>query len=172
MSIYFVDAIIGLVVAIGIFIDAVGLLREAISASRGEEEDYSEYKLPLEECWEENKKMAFQNWILYILWGGQQRKREEIVSSLGHAFKPENYIPVLSELNATVKEVHDFDEIFDELIEPLEKEKLLTLEEEVYTLSDVGDRYLKDFMANFDYYDVHLSDTILLAMAEDAENPQ
>lgn len=171
-GIYFVDALIALFISIGIFKDAVDLLREAISASRGEEEDYSEYKLPLEECWEENKKMAFQNWILYILWGGQQRKREEIVSSLGHAFKPENYIPVLSELNATVKEVHDFDEIFDELIEPLEKEKLLTLEEEVYTLSDVGDRYLKDFMANFDYYDVHLSDTILLAMAEDAENPQ
>ncbi len=55
-GIYFVDAIIGLFVGAGIFRDAVGLLREAISAQRGEEEDFSEgYKLPMETCWEENK---------------------------------------------------------------------------------------------------------------------
>lgn len=169
-GIYFVDALIALFISIGIFKDAVDLLREAISARKGEEEDYSEYKLPLEECWEQNKKMAFQNWILYILWSGQKKTRPEIVSSLDTVFTPDNYIPVLSELNATVKEVHDFDTIFDDLISPLEKEELLILEEEVYALSDAGSKYLHDFMGNFDYYDVHLSDTILLAMAEDSSN--
>ena len=69
-GIYFVDAIIGLVVAAGIFIDSVSLLREAISAQKGGEENYSEkYNLPLQECWEENKLIAFRNWILYALWG-------------------------------------------------------------------------------------------------------
>ena len=63
-GIYFVDALIALFISIGIFKDAVDLLREALSARKGEEEDYSQYKLPLEECWEDNKKMAFQNWIL------------------------------------------------------------------------------------------------------------
>ncbi len=167
-GIFFVDALIALFISIGIFKDATDLLREAISARKGEEEDYSKYKLPLEECWEDNKKMAFQNWILYILWSGEKKTREEIVSSLGTAFTPDNYIPVLSELNATVKEVHDFDEVFDDLVSPLEEEKLLILEKEVYTLSDAGSKYLKNFMSNFDYYDVHLSDTILLAMAEDS----
>jgi len=169
-GIFFVDALIALFIAIGIFKDAVDLLKDAISARRGEEEDYSGFKLPLEECWEDNKKMAFQNWILYILWGGNKKTKNEIVSSLGTAFTPNNYIPILSELNATVKEVHDFDAIFDELIEPLKQEELIKLEEEIYTLSNAGDKYLKDFMANFDYYDVHLSDTILLAMAEDEKS--
>jgi len=66
-GIYFVYAIIGFFVAAGIFIDAVGLLRETISSRKGEKEDYSQYKLPLEECWEENKLMAFRNWILYVI---------------------------------------------------------------------------------------------------------
>jgi len=165
-GVYFVDALIALFIAIGIFRDATDLLREAISVRKGEEEDYSHYKLPLEETWEGNKMMAFQNWILYILWG-KHRTRPEIVSSLGSVFSPDNYIPVLSELNATVKEVHDFDEIFDDLVVPLKKEELLILEEEVYTLSDSGSQYLENFLSNFDYYDVHMSDTILLSMAED-----
>lgn len=171
-GIYFVDALIALFISIGIFKDATDLLREAISASKGEEEDYSEYKLPLEKCWVDNKKMAFQNWILYILWSGKKKTRTEIVSSLDGAFNPDNYIPVLSELNATVKEVHDFDEIFDDLVNPLEKEELLLLEEEIYILSDAGSKYLEKFMSNFDYYDVHMTDTILLAMAEDSSNQQ
>lgn len=116
--------------------------------------------------------MAFQNWILYILWSGQKKTRPEIVSSLKTVFSPDNYIPVISELNAAVKEVHDFDEIFDDLVIPLEKEELLLLEEEIYALSDAGSNYLENFMSNFDYYDVHMSDAILLAMAEDSGSQQ
>jgi len=171
-GIYFVDSLIALVIAIGIFKDATDLLKEAISARRGEEEDYSHYKLRLEETWECNKMMAFQNWILYILWSGQKKTRPEIVSSLKTVFSPDNYIPVISELNAAVKEVHDFDEIFDDLVIPLEKEELLLLEEEIYALSDAGSNYLENFMSNFDYYDVHMSDAILLAMAEDSGSQQ
>ena len=171
-GIYFVDAIIALFISIGIFKDATDLLREAISASKGDEEDYSQYKLPLEECWENNKMMAFENWILYILWSGELKKREEIVSSLQEAFNPENYIPVLSELNATCKENHDFEELFEVLMKDLREEKLLILEGEDYILTDSGSKYLKDFMSNFDYYDIHMSDTILLAMAEDVQNPK
>ena len=170
-GIYFVDSLIALFISIGIFKDATDLLREAISARKGEEEDYSQYKLPLEECWEDNKMMAFQNWILYILWSGERKTRPEIVSSLQGAFTPDNYVPVLSELKATTQEVHDFDRIFESLVTPLEGEKLLSLEEDYYLLTDSGSKYLKDFMSNFDYYDVHLSDTILLAMADDSSNP-
>jgi hypothetical protein len=36
-------------------------------------------------------------------------------------------------------------------------------------LTDSGGKYLEEVMANFDYYDVHISDTILLAMAEDVK---
>ena len=171
-GIYFVDSLIALFISIGIFKDAVDLLREAISARKGEEEDYSHYKLPLEECWEGNKKMAFQNWTLYILWIGDRKTRVEIVSSLESAFNPENYIPVLSELNATCKETHDFEGGFEELINPLKEEKLIESDGEHYTLTENGVRYLEDFMSHFDYYDVHMSDTILLAMAEDESQPQ
>ncbi len=175
-GIYFVDAVIGLFVGAGIFRDAVGLLREAISAQKGEEEDYSqEYKLPLQECWEENKLMAFRNWILYALWAEELKTRPEIISSLKRAFHPDNYIPVLSELNATCKEHYDFEGQFEILIHPLKDHKLLIIEiEEIekYSLTEKGDKHLKSFLNNFRYYDVHYSDRILLAMTQDTKiNP-
>ena len=170
-GIYFVDALIALFISIGIFKDAVDLLREAISARKGEEEDYSQYKLPMEECWEDNKIRAFQNWILYILWTGDRKTREEIIASLEQAFDPNNYIPVLSELNAACSDVHDFEGDWEKMTDPLKEFKLLALEEEYFLLTENGSHYLQDFMSNFDYYDVHMSDTILLAMAEDESKP-
>jgi len=171
-GIFFVDSLIALFISIGIFKDAVDLLREAISARKGEEEDYSQYKLPMEECWEDNKIRAFQNWILYILWTGDRKTQKEIIASLEQAFNPKNYIPVLSELNATCSEVHDFEGDWEKMTGPLKELELLALEEEYFLLTDNGSQYLKDFMRNFDYYDVHMSDTILLAMAEDESLPQ
>ena len=167
-GIYFVDAVIGLFVGAGIFRDAVGLLREAISAQRGEEEDYSqEYKLPLQECWEENKLMAFRNWILYALWAEELKTRPEIVSSLERAFHPENYIPVLSELKATCTECYDFEGQFEGLIYPLKEHELLIEEIEEYSLTEKGGKHLETFLNNFRYYDVHYSDRVLLAMTQD-----
>lgn len=167
-GIYFVDAVIGLVVGAGIFRDAVGLLREAISAEKGEKEDYSEeYKLPLEECWEENKLIAFRNWILYTLWDEKPKTRKEIIESLHKAFHPDNYIPVLSELKATCSDKYDFEEKFEALIMPLKDNELLIEEIEEYQLTEKGGKHLKHFIKNFKYYDVHRSDELLLAMSRD-----
>ena len=167
-GIYFVDALIGLFVGAGIFRDAVSLLREAIFAERGGEEDYSkEYKLPLQECWEENRLIAFRNWILYLLWEDQQRTRKEIVSSLDSTFHPDNYIPVLSELKATGSKPYDFDGKFKNLVKPLIEEELLMEEIEEYLLTEKGEEHLKHFINSFNDYDVHRSDAILLAMARD-----
>lgn len=166
-GIFFVDSLIALFISIGIFKDAVDLLREAISARKGEEEDYSKYKLPMEKCWEDNKIRAFQNWILYILWTGDRKTQKEIITSLEQAFNPSNYIPVLSELDATCSEVHNFEGDWEKITGPLKELELLALEEEYFILTKNGNQYLQDFMSNFDYYDVHMSDTILLAMAED-----
>lgn len=170
-GIYFVDAIIGLVVAIGIFIDAVGLLREAISARKGEEEEYSaKYKLPMETCWEENRLLAFRNWILYVLWGKSPKTRQEIIQSLHSAFHPDNYIPVLSELKANCTEIYDFEEKFEILIKPLQDDELLIEEIEKYHITEKGGKHLEHFMTNFKYYDVHRSDEVLLAMARDEKD--
>ena len=170
-GIYFVDALIGLFVGAGIFRDAVSLLREAIFAERGGEEDYSkEYKLPLQECWEENRLIAFRNWILYLLWEDQQRTRKEIVSSLDSTFHPDNYIPVLSELKATGSKPYDFDGKFKNLVKPLIEEELLMEEIEEYLLTEKGEEHLKHFINSFNDYDVHRSDAILLAMARDESN--
>lgn len=167
-GIFFVDALIGLFVGAGIFRDAVSLLREAIFAERGGEEDYSkEYKLPLQECWEENRLIAFRNWILYLLWEDQQRTRKEIVSSLDSTFHPDNYIPVLSELKATGSKPYDFDGKFKNLVKPLIEEELLMEEIEEYLLTEKGEEHLKHFINSFNDYDVHRSDAILLAMARD-----
>jgi Co/Zn/Cd efflux system component len=169
-GIYFVDAIIGLVVGAGIFKDAVGLLREAISAQRGEEEDYSqEYKLPLEACWEENKLLAFRNWILYVLWDKSAETREDIITSLHQAFHPDNYIPVLSELNATCTEKYDFEEKFEVLVKPLKDHELLVEEIREYRITDKGGKHLESYIKNFKYYDVHRSDELLLAMSREQQ---
>jgi len=171
-GIYFVDALIGLFVGAGIFRDAVSLLREAISAQKGAEEDYSqEYKLPLEECWEENKLIAFRNWILYTLWSKESKTRPEIVSSLKRAFHPENYIPVLSELNATCSQDYDFEGKFEILVQPLKDHELLIEEIEEYNLTKKGEEHLKIFIHNFKNYDVHRSDAILLSMTRDEKIP-
>ncbi len=172
-GIYFVDAIIGLGVAAGIFIDSIGLLREAISARQGVKEDYSEeYSLPLQQCWEENKLIAFRNWILYVLWEESLKTQPEIVSSLEKAFHPENYIPVLSELKATCSETYDFKGNIDNLMKPLKEQELLMEEIEKYLLTGKGEKHLKNFIHNFKYYDVHRSDEILLAMTRDEKTPE
>jgi Co/Zn/Cd efflux system component len=171
-GVYFVDALIGLFVGANIFKDAVGLLREAISAQKGEEENYSEeYKLPLEKCWEENQLLAFRNWILYTLWAKESRTRPEIIRSLKRVFNPENYVPVLSELKATCSGHYDFEREFENLIHPLKKHELLIEEiEEEYYLTEGGEKHLKKFISHFKYYDVHESDAILLAMAQDGKS--
>jgi hypothetical protein len=168
-GIYFVDALIGLIVGANIFKDAVGLLREAISAQKGEEEDYSqEYKLPLEKCWEENQLVAFRNWILYTLWAKESKTRPDIIRSLKRVFHPDNYIPVLSELKATCSGHYDFEGEFDTLIHPLKKHEFLIEEvEEEYYITENGEKHLEKFIKHFKYYDVHESDAILLAMAQD-----
>jgi len=167
-GIYFIDALIGLFVGIGIFRDAINLLREAIFAVRGGVEDYSkEYKLPLQECWQENRLIAFRNWILYLLWEGQLRTREEIISSLGITFHPKNYIPILSELKATCMEPYDFDSKFPNLVKPLIEEELLIEKIEEYLLTEKGEEHLKNFINSFNNYDIRRSDTLLLAMARD-----
>jgi Co/Zn/Cd efflux system component len=168
-GVYFVDAAIGLIVGANIFKDAVGLLREAISAQKGDEADYSEeYKLPLEKCWEENQLVAFRNWILYTLWAKESKTRPDIIISLKRVFHPDNYIPVLSELKATCSGHYDFEGQFDDLIHPLKENELLVEEiEEEYYLTKDGEEHLKKFIDHFKYYDVHESDAILLAMAQD-----
>lgn len=169
-GIYFVDALIGLLIGANIFKDSISLLREAISAQKGDEEDYSqEYKLPLQQCWEENKLIAFRNWILYTLWAKESKNRADIINSMERVFHPDNYIPVLSELKATVTEHYDFEGHFDNIINPLKQEELLIEEIEEYVLTQKGEEYLKNFMHNFKYYDVHKSDTILLTMSHDTE---
>lgn len=171
-GIYFVDAVIGLVVGAGIFRDAVGLLREAISAEKGGEKDYSEeYSLPLQDCWEENKLIAFRNWILYTLWEKETPKtRQEIISSLHKAFHPDNYIPVLSELKATCNNKYDFEEKFEVLVKPLKDNEFLIEKIEEYHITEKGGKHLEHFISNFKYYDVHRSDEILLAMSRDEKD--
>lgn len=170
-GIYFVDAIIGLVVAIGIFADSIGLLKEAILAQKGEEEDYSvRYKLPMETCWEENRLLAFRNWILFLLSRESPKTRQEIIQSLHSVFHPDNYIPILSELKANCTERYDFEEKFEILIKPLKDDELLIEEIERYHLTEKGGKHLEHFITNFKYYDVHRSDEILLAMARDERN--
>ena len=80
---------------------------------------------------------------------------------------------MLTELKATCSVKYDFGENFEKLIKPLIEHELLIEEEEIkkLLLTEKGQKYLKDFINNYKYYDVHRSDEILLAMTRDEKVP-
>jgi hypothetical protein len=166
-GIYYVDAIIGLFIALGIFHDALGLTREFISSRKGADDDYSEYSFPFEACLEKSDLAAFRNWILYITANQIAKTRGEIITSLERVFHPDNYIPVISELKTTCREPFNFSGTFDDLLGPLKEHELIIEESAEFRLTAKGKDHLQRFIDNFKYFDVHRSDRIMLALSQD-----
>jgi hypothetical protein len=164
-GILFVDALIGAFVAARIFLDAVGLLRDAVKSARGGEADLSRYPMPFETHWERLREEAFRIWILFAVHREGLRTKGEIVRSLESVFSSPGYIPVLSELQVAEPEAADFDGRFADLVQPLISGGLLDLDGESYSATEAGIAYLASFRTSFRYYDVHISDSLLLSMA-------
>ena len=144
-GIHFIDALIGAFIAIRIFIDGIELSKEALSSIRGEETDFSKYKIPLEKHWHLSKIESFRIWILYSIKKDNLTSKEEIINSLEETYKPQ-YIPILSEFKFNLGEGFDFEEKFNDLIEPLLDKKLLIKEDNKFIITKAGkDRVDKVF---------------------------
>jgi cation diffusion facilitator family transporter len=144
-GIHFIDALIGAFIALRIFIDGIELSKEALSSIRGEETDFSKYKIPLEKHWQLSKIESFKIWILYSIKKDNLTSKEEIINSLEETYKPQ-YIPILSEFKFNLGEGFDFKEKFNDLIRPLSDKKLLIKEDNKFIITKAGkDRVDKVF---------------------------
>jgi len=157
-GIYYVDAIVGAVVAFRIFTDAVGLLKDAIHSMKGEETDLHKYKTPVGDYVQDGKMKAFRIWVIYAVWSRKIMTKEDIINSLDNMYT-KTYIPVLSELNLIPEDKIGFISEFDRIIDPLVKRKFISPDGNNYTVTESGIKHFNDL---FRYYDVHYSDLLML----------
>lgn len=150
-GIHFVDALIGAFIAIRIFIDGIGLLREALSSIKGEEIDFSKYEIPFEKKWHLSKLETFRSWILFSVKEDDLKNRNELVTALERTFKP-RYVPILSEFKFSLGEDFDFEEEFDNLIKPMLDEKLLIKEENKFILTGEGKKRVNKVFSSMRYH--------------------
>ena len=136
-GICFVDALIGAFVATRILIDGFGLSKEAFYSIRGEETDFSKYKIPLERHWRLNKLETFRTWILYSIKEDGLNTKEGLIDSLERAFRPK-YTPILSEFRFSLGKGFDFEKEFDNLIKPLLEEKFIIKRDKNFILTEDG----------------------------------
>jgi cation diffusion facilitator family transporter len=160
-GIYYIDAVVGAVVAFRIFIDAVGLLKDAVHSMKGEETDLHKYKTPVGDYVEEGKMKAFRIWVIFAIWARELVRKEEILYSLENMYT-KTYIPVLSELNLIPEDKIGFTNEFDQIMDPLLKRNFIAIDNEKYHVTESGIKRFKHFNDLFRYYDVHYSDLLML----------
>jgi cation diffusion facilitator family transporter len=160
-GIYYIDAVVGAVIAFRIFTDAVGLLKDEVHSMKGEETDLHKYRTPVGDYVEEGKMKAFRIWVIFAILARELKNEEKIVGSLEEMYT-HTYIPVLSELNLIPEEKIGFKNEFDKIMDPLLKRKFIVKENGNYQVTESGIKRFKHFNDLFRYYDVHLSDLFML----------
>jgi Co/Zn/Cd efflux system component len=150
-GVQFVDALIGGFVATRILVDGVKLSKETIASIRGEEVDLKKYELPFEKHWELSKLETFRTWILYSVKELKLETRAELVHELERTFKPA-YVPILSEFQFSLGKGLDFEASFDNLVNPLIKDELLTKQNGDFLLTDKGEKRIAELTRNLRYH--------------------
>jgi len=136
-GIYFVDALIGAFVASRILMDGFGLSKEVLSSVKGEEIDFSKYKMPLEGHRHLSRLETFRAWILYSMKEDNLTTKKELIKSLKRSFKPK-YTYILSEFRFRPAIDINFEKEFDNIIEYLLEENFITKNGENFTLTEDG----------------------------------
>lgn len=137
-GIHFVDALIGAFVAFRIFLYGYGLAREVISTIRGVKTDFSKYEMPFEAQSHLSKLETFKIWILYSIKENNLNTKPELINSLERTFHPE-YIPKSYDFRFNhLGQPFDFEEEFDNLIEPLIDKKFLIKKNDQFFLTEKG----------------------------------
>jgi Co/Zn/Cd efflux system component len=141
-GVYWIDAVVGAFIAVRITLDGVGLTKEAIKMRRGEQPEFSKYKLPFEKEIAKRRLDNFRNWIIYAIQNEKLSTKKELVDSLEKAFRP-SYMPAVFNEFTTGRGV-SFEEDFPEIIKPLIDEGYITESDCCYKVTDKGKSYLKD----------------------------
>jgi divalent metal cation (Fe/Co/Zn/Cd) transporter/predicted transcriptional regulator len=165
-GIYYVDAIVGIFISLGILRDAIGLSREALSYYEGEDTDLSKYKTAFGDYMKLNHYESFQFWIMFAIHEKGINTKEGLIKSLENAFKA-RYILVLSELKLTPHEQFDYRKNFSEIVNPLKDLELIIKHENEYTLTENCVKHFDRISHDFEYYDVKFSDSFLLKISDE-----
>ena len=142
-GIHFVDAIIGALIAARIGYDGVGLVREVILKTDGEESSLLRRKNVVEKRWHVHKEDTFRNWVLYCMENEGSKTKSEVLDSLNRTFKPV-YVPIMSEFDFGVGRNYDFEAHFGKLMRPLLKGDYVVKEGGKYLLTHKGESRIKN----------------------------
>jgi len=153
LGIYFVDALIGIYISFKILKDGFELLKEVISSVKGEETDFSKYKLLFEKYWRISTQDSFRIWILYSL-KEKSMKKHELITGLEKTFK-RTYIPILSEFEFTAAEGFDFTKKFDSLVQPLLDENMAAKKDGTFVITRTGRQYVNTTLKSRDTIKLH-----------------
>jgi cation diffusion facilitator family transporter len=167
-GIYYVDAIVGAIVAFRIFTDALSLLKDAIHSMKGEETDLHKYKTPVESYVQEGKLKAFRIYVIFSVWARGNEHKDGIISSLETMYT-QTYIPVLSELGLIPEDEYGFKTDFDKIMDPLIKRNFIHEEDGKFKVTKSGIKRFKHFVDLFKYYDVRYSDLFMLDIEHEGD---
>jgi len=139
-GVFWVDAVVGGLIAARIAIDAFTLLRDTLRYLRGQELDFTKYKLPFEERIRQGRQENMINWSLYVIHQNQPCTKAEIVASMDKNFNPKYLPPIFNEL--AMGGGHDFEKEFDGMVKPLVDKGYLHKEEGRFILTAQGEKFL------------------------------
>ncbi|MDR0460345.1 MAG: cation diffusion facilitator family transporter [Nitrososphaerota archaeon] len=148
-GIYWVDAIVGIFIAIRITIDGINLIHETTKTLKGETIDFSKFELPFEKQINQRHTTTFQHWIMYTIHKNKISTKKEIVTSLKKTFQHSYLSPIFT--GPTIGEDTNFDTKFDELITPLIQTEYLTENNNSYKLTDKGQTYIQETINKIRY---------------------
>ena len=153
-GIYLVDAIVGAFIAVRISLDGIDLTREVTKAVKGQQPEFSKFKLPFEKQIEQHHLDNFRNWILYSIYKEKLRTKQQIVDSLEKTFRPSFMPAVFNEFRVGADV--DFEDNFSELIKPLIDEAYIVETNGAYSLTSKGKTFIKNTVETLRYIETEL----------------
>lgn len=151
-GIYFVDAVIGIYISVKILIDGFGLSKEVISSAKGEEIDFSKFKMLFEKYWRVETVDSYRLWTLYMLREGNTEKKE-LIAALEKTFT-QTYIPVLSEFGFSTARGFDFENEFDSLVKPLLEKQLVMKKGDTFEITSAGRQHVNTTLKGMRYHQI------------------
>lgn len=145
---YWVDAVVGGLIATRITLDAFGLLRDTLNYMRGKELDFTKYKLPFEERVQQYRADNLRDWVPYVIQQGGPGTKPEIIAAMDRNLAPEYLPPLFGE--PAIGGDHDFEKEFDGLVKPLIEGGHLIEEEGKFRLTESGEAHIRAILGSRD----------------------
>jgi len=153
-GIYWVDAAVGAFIAVRISIDGISLTREVNKSMKGQQPEFSKFKLPIEKRFEQRRSDNFRNWILYSIYKDTLSTKHELVASLEKTFRPSYFPTKFNEFRFGAGV--DFENDFSVLIKPLVDAAYIIETNGAYSLTSKGKTFIKDTVDTLRYKETEL----------------